>query len=354
MSDIVETKTRWRFSQRLPYGSVTLFDGDPSAGKTVMALQIAADASTGRGIFNDDKTYEPEKVVLLMPEDSPAATLKARLRLMDADMSRIDIIKGILEYTSNGSDEDMLNLSKDIGEIEVRLAKGDVGGLILDPINSFLFDVDTNSDSKVRKVLLQLARLAEKYDIWIICIRHFSKDTQKTAMQRGMGSMAYSAVARTGYVFARDENGIRTMAQYKTNLGTDQLAIQYEIVDNGGIAEFNWLDEVNISADDLLTAPKSPEEKTEIEEAKEWLLEYLEFKGRVYTQHIFEDADTEGISKATFKRARDILRKSGGIRKEKVEGKTYWMLTTYPSVLTQNLEQVEQVEPVTPIRVMDL
>src|SRR5919107_320413 len=64
----------WLWERRLPFGKLTIFDGDPDQGKSVVTMDIAARVSTGRG-FADLATCEAANVAIVNVEDGKADTI---------------------------------------------------------------------------------------------------------------------------------------------------------------------------------------------------------------------------------------------------------------------------------------
>lgn len=62
----------------MPQGKITLLEGDPGMGKSLLAIDIAAHVSTGLPIPGDS-TIKKGSVVLIAPEDSAADTIKPRV-----------------------------------------------------------------------------------------------------------------------------------------------------------------------------------------------------------------------------------------------------------------------------------
>jgi hypothetical protein len=51
-------EVHWLWERRIPYGKLTIYDGDPDVGKSVITMDLAARVSTGRK-FPDGATCEP-------------------------------------------------------------------------------------------------------------------------------------------------------------------------------------------------------------------------------------------------------------------------------------------------------
>ena len=96
MAKIQETKTEWLWYPYIPYGKVTIIQGDPGEGKTTLALNIAAALTRGRTVTGETKdpiTGEelyPCPVLFQTAEDGLGDTVKPRL--LAADAARADTL----------------------------------------------------------------------------------------------------------------------------------------------------------------------------------------------------------------------------------------------------------------------
>ena len=59
MSDVQSQTVDWLWYPFIPYGKLTIIQGDPGDGKTTLVLNIAARLSKGEGLDNDMKVTEP-------------------------------------------------------------------------------------------------------------------------------------------------------------------------------------------------------------------------------------------------------------------------------------------------------
>lgn len=101
----------WLFYPFIPFGKVTIIQGDPGEGKTTMVLQIIAKLTKGEAIFprqeqkieekngaempvdsNVDNLMEPVNVIYQTAEDGLGDTIKPRLLAAGADCSRVLVI----------------------------------------------------------------------------------------------------------------------------------------------------------------------------------------------------------------------------------------------------------------------
>ena len=92
MADIKATKVDFLWYPYIPFGKLTIIQGDPGEGKTTVVLHIAAALSKGGELPGDDEEREPMNVIYQTAEDGLADTVKPRLESAGADCSRIMVI----------------------------------------------------------------------------------------------------------------------------------------------------------------------------------------------------------------------------------------------------------------------
>lgn len=161
MQDVKCESVEWLLYPFIPYGKITIIQGDPGEGKTTLVLQIIARLTKGESII-DEGAKPPVSVIYQTAEDGLGDTIKPRLVAANADCSKVLVI----------DDKDtpltMLDtrLEKAICETGVRL-------VVLDPIQGFLgADVDMHRANEIRPVMKHIAELAEKYRCAIVLIGH--------------------------------------------------------------------------------------------------------------------------------------------------------------------------------------
>jgi RecA-family ATPase len=313
-------EVEWVWEGRIPRGKLTMLDGDPDQGKSVATMDIAARVSTGRG-FPDGAKCEPANVAVVNVEDGIADTIVPRLIAHGADLERVQIIEGL-------PDEDggmrLLEIPEDVGALEEFVVEHDIKLLIIDPVLTMLSG-NSNQDQDARKALAPLRDMAERTGCAVVAVRHLNKSVGLKAIQRGGGNMGLIGVARAGAFFATDpeDDSRHVMAQHKNNLGAKVPSLMYRIVtaELHNTARIEWLGVSEYDANGLAADGNTPQEKSELDEALEFLREELS-SGPMWAKQVFKDADAAGIAKITLKRAKANLR----VKSEKV-GVEGWQWT---------------------------
>ena len=193
MSEVESKEISWLWYPFIPYGKLTIIQGDPGDGKTTLVLNIAAALSKGEGLDEDMKPAEPLRIIYQTAEDGLADTVKPRLEKAEADCSNIFVIDET-DASFSMLDE---RIKKAIVEKKAKL-------LILDPIQAYLGGkMDMNRANEARDMTKHLGQVAERTGCAIVLIGHMNKNSGGKVAYRGMGSIDFFAVARSVLLVGR-------------------------------------------------------------------------------------------------------------------------------------------------------
>ena len=308
MSEVQSQEIEWLWYPFIPYGKLTIIQGDPGDGKTTMVLNLAAKLSKGEALDENMKVTEPVNVIYQTAEDGLADTVKPRLELAGADCERIIVI-----------DESDKSLSMVDERLEEAIVRTGARLLILDPIQAYLGGgMDMNRANEARDMTKKLGALAEKTKCAIILIGHMNKASGNKAAYRGMGSIDFFAVARSVLLVGRveGESNTRAVVQIKNNLAAFGHPKAFALSEDG----VKWLGDYEITVDEVLggITPKA----NKMEQAKQMLRELAETQSAVLSNEIFDRANELGISKRTLENAKKEL----GVQTRKINNAWYWEL----------------------------
>ena len=308
MSEIQSQEVAWLWFPFIPYGKLTIVQGDPGDGKTTLVLNIAAKLSKGEGLDSKMKLTEPLNVIYQSAEDGLADTVKPRLEVAGANCENISVI-----------DESIKSLSMIDERLEEAVIRTKAKLLILDPIQAYFGGgMDMNRANEARDMTKKLATLAEKYQCAIVLVGHMNKAAGNKAAYRGMGSIDFFAVARSVLLVGRVEGvaNIRAVVQIKNNLAAFGHPKAFELSEDG----FHWLGDYEITADEVLggIVPKA----NKLEQAKRLLREVAETNNAMQSNEIFNLAEEQGISRRTLENAKKEL----SIRAKRINNSWYWEL----------------------------
>ena len=317
MEQVEIEKIDWLLYPFIPFGKVTIVQGDPGEGKTTMVLQIIAKMTKGEAVLPSDSdesalkektmALEPVNVIYQTAEDGLGDTIKPRLLSAGADCSRVIVI----------DDNDQALTMMD-ARLEEAIIRTKARLVVLDPIQGFLgTDVDMHRANEIRPLMKRVAMLAEKYNCAIILIGHMNKNSNGKSSYRGLGSIDFQAAARSVLIVGRikDEQEIRVVCHVKSSLAPEGKSIAFRLDKDTG---FEWIGEYDISADDLLSGDNRGQK---IHAAKEFLQEVLT-SGSVAQTKVAEEAESRGIKKKTLWNAKKELE----IESVKIGNQWFWML----------------------------
>ena len=330
MESVKVEQIEWLLYPFIPFGKVTIIQGDPGEGKTTMVLQIIAKLTRGEPILlkqqsqkeaqkdskenlkqkvlSQDNPIQPVNVIYQTAEDGLADTVKPRLESAGADCNRISII-----------DESEKSVSMTDDRLEQAIVKENARLLILDPIQAYLGgSMDMNRANEARNITKKLGSIAERTGCAIVLIGHMNKGSGAKAAYRGMGSIDFFAVARSVLLVGRIEGqpDMRAVVQIKNNLSAFGHPKAFELAEDG----FRWIGDYEITVDEVLggIAPKA----NKLDAARKFLKELAGPKVMIQSNEILEMAAQEGISKRTLENAKKEL----GIKAKRVAGNWYWDL----------------------------
>lgn len=312
MEDVVSKEVEWLWYPYIPYGKITIIEGDPGEGKTTLVLKLAAALSRGLPLpCDDDKEYEPIHIIYQTAEDGIEDTIKPRLEKAGADCSMIRVI-----------DETDKELSMTDDRLEQAIIETGARLIILDPIQAYIgATVDMHRANEIRPVLKHLGIIAEKHNCAIILIGHMNKVSGSKSTYRGLGSIDIQATARSVLLVARlrDKPNIRIMAHDKSSLAPAGDAIGFEMTEDNGMVCIGPYD---ITIDELLSGNEGRGKK-KLDIAENFIKEYFGSNKVIPSNEIMMEAAKRSIKRNTLLSAKKKL----GITsdKEKAEdGTIYW------------------------------
>ena len=331
----------WLWPDRYPLSMLSLMVGKGGVSKSTACLYMAAQITTGRPWIDDPPgtTREPGDVIILSAEDLPGQIIIPRLIAMQADISRIYILKATKITLSDGQvgivGIDDLSKSGDLDMlIEVLKAAPNPKLVIIDPYTGFMTgkQADSNDNIAIRSFLRPLGDMAADYKVAVIGITHLNKKEDSSADFRILGSVGQQNAARMVWLVAQDPDAEdrRYMIWLKGNLAPKTTGLAYRLI-NTPISFDNRTSyqpaccfepgPISITAQELL-APKTkpsgrPKKQTD---AGEWLESFLS-EGPVDSKLIFEEGQVLGYSSATLNRIKKSMGILGIPIKEKISGK---------------------------------
>ena len=312
MSDVELTPVDWLWKPYLPFGKLSVLQGNPGEGKTYFAMHLAAACTNGKLLPNMER-MEPFNVIYQTAEDGLGDTVKPRLIEAGADLDRVLVI-----------DDSEVQLTLSDERIEKAIVENNARLVIIDPIQAYLgADVDMNRANEVRPIFMRLGQVAQRTGCAILLIGHLNKAAGMQSLQRGLGSIDIAAAVRSVMFIGKLKHDptMRILTHEKSSLAPPGASLAFSLGDEGG---FRWVGEYDITADEMLSGIE-PQRETKTQQAKDLICTLLAGGKQVLSEDIDKAALERGIPGRTV---RDAKRELGDALKSKiVEGrkKVFWM-----------------------------
>lgn len=303
LSDVQPEAVSWLWENRIPLGKITLLDGDPGVGKSMLMLDLASRLSKGDPMPGES-TGIIGGTVLMTAEDGLADTVSPRLMATGADLQRVVALPYTPEYPGQ---KFALSITDDMAVVKEGIQRVGARLLVVDVLMSYL-PAGSNSyrDQDVRLALGPLKDLAERTGVAVVCVRHLTKGSSPNPLYRGGGSIGIIGGARAGLLVARDPDdpSLVVLAQTKHNLAPPVPAITYRVlVNEDGIPLISWHGESEHTAATLL-APAEEESKGAKDTAIEFLRGFLADGPRTH-KDVQLAAGARGISISSLPKYKD-------------------------------------------------
>ena len=310
MSDIELKPVDWLWYPYIPFGKLTIVQGNPGEGKTTFALRLAA-ACTTTALLPGMQEHEPMNVIYQTAEDGLGDTIKPRLMEAQADLDRVILI----DETKSGLSLTDERIEKAINENHVRL-------VIFDPIQAYIGNrTDINRANEIRPIMRTLSEIADRTGCAILLIGHLNKSSSASSAYRGLGSIDFRAAVRSVLLIGRVKSDptIRVICHDKSSLTPEGKSMAFSLDPERG---FEWIGEYEITAEDLLSG-KSVDTYSKQEQAKELILNALLGSPEISAEELDALAMDAGIGERTLRIAKSELRDSG-ILYAKRRGKSWF------------------------------
>lgn len=329
LGDVEARPVLWLWPGRIALGKVALVAGDPSLGKSLITLDMAARVSSGTTWPDNAANAGVGGVVVLTAEDDLGDTVVPRLQAAGADRGRVRALTAV----NVGERTRTFDLGRDVEVLaEAIHATPECRLVIVDPITAYLPGKDGNSNVEIRSVLAPLAALAAESGVAVVGVTHLRKG-DGAPLYRIMGSLGFVAAARAVWAACKDQSDPtgrrRFLLPCKNNLAPDGggLAYRIESLDGQTVPVVTWEPEpVNVRLEDVLPTQGQPGPDPEAQrEAEDFLRQALADGPRPAADVIREGADL-GISRRTLYRAKARVGQSERVGGVADRGAWLWRL----------------------------
>jgi hypothetical protein len=264
-ADAIERDIVWLWRHHIALGKLTDVIGYGGVGKsTILAGDLAARITRGMPM-PDGQPGQLGTVIYVSAEDGLEDTMVPRFRLAGGDLNRMFQLPLTIDDQKTKKQR-MLDLSRDVLEVERMIKRVGALVVIIDPVTAYLGSKDSYKDAEVRAVLAPYAEMAERLGVAILTIRHVTKGGHDRVAYSGSGSGAFSNLARTQIIMMEDpdDESCGLFGVSKMNIGPKGAMLRYRIVpsiEKPDIGIVEWLGESEMTAQEAHTKSRTPKEK---------------------------------------------------------------------------------------------
>lgn len=349
--DTVERRTvRWLWYPRIPLGLLTFLDGWPGQGKTQVACRIAANLTRGLALPDSTGTVcEPANVVYMTGEDGLSETLRPRIEDAGGDLSRVKVLTGVNVTLAEGKQVEVPFTLRDVEILDATMREHHPLLVVVDPIQSYFgADVDLHRANETRPILSGLHKIAQRYGVAFLLIRHLNKSSGGNLLLRGLGSVDLAGAARSILTVVphpedKPDAGRRVVLHVKANVGPIAPALGFTV----GASGFAWTGRSEVTEAQVRAAEVASPRERRRDGATEWLKSQLS-AGPVPVEELKDRADGAAIAWRTVRRAKDDLRVVAEKSKGSLRGGWYWQLPGTDSAVFAEDGQSSLVAPLAP------
>ena len=316
-SQYEKTDINWLIKGKIARGNINVIAGEPDVGKSWFTTWLASIVSTG-GIFPlTGEHIEKGNVILQNAEDGISDTILHRLEKHGANQNNIYHIN---EKTKILKIQDIDRIRAIMEELQPIL-------IIVDPIQAFMGDADSNRQSDVRGALEPLRDLAQEFDCAIVMVMHFNKEEDKKAINRVNGSKDYINASRSCLTIIKNpaNDQERLVVPFKTNIIEDKYktTLSFKITSDNGVV---WLEDKGLLNIDRLESESNNKTNTNKSDyAKGFIMGCLSI-GDIGGNELIENAINCDITERTLNGARAELSKLDKIDSYRIDNKNYWRI----------------------------
>jgi KaiC/GvpD/RAD55 family RecA-like ATPase len=317
----VETeRLSWLWKPYIAFGEITLLEGPKGMGKSTIARAIAAGAAGGPALPGHRRS-KTVKTLWLSLEENRGKIIKRALKA-----ARLPEGMAItLEEKGHPGEPWHPILPGDEAELEEQIRANGIGLLVLDPLSDFVKPkTDMRDEQEMRPIMRRLHNVARKTDCAVLPIRHFGKDENQRRVNKGLGSVAIAAVARS--VLHVDEHeqegGLRVLTHVASNLDVEGPSRVYRLKMTKDGPRVEWLKDQPGESDQSLEQLAKRAARSKLALARQFIRETVTAAGIPAVELLRERHGLE-ISDRTM----DMAREREGVRttKETREGKQQWV-----------------------------
>src|SRR6266700_3615997 len=225
LSDIVERPVAWLWQDYLPLGALTLLEGEPGSGTSLLALHIAACVTGGHALPGGTPSTQGT-VILVAGQDHPGYTIAPRLLAAGGDPARVLLLTTVEQVDSDKVkiEDRPFSLARDLYLLEEAVTRTHAALVILDSL-------DTCRPCELPQTLPALAQLAQRSGCAILLVRPIAPSPPAAAPKPG--SLELLAAVRSSLLIQSDPEDRQRQRLL--------IVTKHALCEQPGILALDWL-----------------------------------------------------------------------------------------------------------------
>jgi hypothetical protein len=236
LSDVVEQPVAWLWQDYLPLGALTLLEGEPGSGTSLLALHIAACVTSGRTLPGGSPSTQGT-VILVADQDHPGYTIAPRFLAAGGDPARVLLLTTVAQVDSDKVtiEDRPFSLARDLYLLEEAVTRTHAALVILDSL-------DACRSNELRQAIPALAQLAQRSGCAILLVCPIAPHSPAAAPKPG--SLELLRTVRSGLRIIsdpEDRQRQRLLIATKHSLCAQPPILSFQLTTSEGVLVLDWL-----------------------------------------------------------------------------------------------------------------
>lgn len=275
--EVEPSKPEWLVEGWFLRRALNLIVGRQGAGKTTFAAFVVSCVTTGRKFPGDEDQREPMMAAVLSLEE-PDDRVVARLKAAGADLDRVTLFGDVEDIDTDGRPfRRRWELPRDISVLGDAIVQMAIDVVVIDGLG-YSISGDSHNYSVVGSALAALSAQADLTGAAIVGLVHPPKGASDP-VTAAIGSTAWTAIPRVSIVLGidPDDPAKRQVTVAKSNYRMPDSGLSF-IIRSDDELEVGYVASPRIShvsAEDIMAATATNEERGERAEARDFLRQVL-------------------------------------------------------------------------------